>query len=64
MIRQNQSGFDWFDSLVAEDLARFVFMSLDDIVGSAFYLVEGEFGSDSILSNCCQAGYDQENVQR
>ena len=26
-------------------------------MGSAFYLVEGEFGSDSILSNCCQAGY-------
>ena len=39
-------------------LTRFIFyLSLDDIVGSAFYLVEGEFGSDSILSNCCQTGY-------
>ena len=39
-------------------LARFVFhLSLDNIVGSTFYLVEGEFGSDSILSNCCQTGY-------
>ena len=44
-------------------LARFVFyLSLDDIVGSAFYLVEGEFGSDSILSNCCQTGYTTREV--
>ena len=39
-------------------LASFIFyLSLDDIVGSPFYLVEGEFGSNSILSNCCQTGY-------
>ena len=44
-------------------LARCVFhLSLDDIVGSAFYLVEGEFGSDSILSNCCQTGYTTREV--
>ena len=44
-------------------LARCVFhLSLDDIVGSAFYLVKGEFSSDSILSNGCQTGYTTREV--
>ena len=44
-------------------LASFVFhLSLDDIVGSAFYLVEGKFGGDTILSNGCQTGYTTREV--
>ena len=53
-----QNGFDWLQILCLQRFGQIRFhLSLDNIVGSTFYLVEGKFGSDTILSNCCQTGY-------